>query len=132
MEKKLKHLELIQGVINRMAGNLFFLKGWAITIIAGLSGLSAKDTNLTVILIALFLAIIFWVLDGYFLSEERKYRDLYDHVRKLDEKDIDFSMDTRPHNNDYNSWICSIFSKTLMWFYFSLIILMMIIIGFIK
>ena len=115
-----------------MAGNLFFLKGWAITIIAGLSGLSAKDTDINMILIALFLAIIFWVLDGYFLSQERKYRDLYDGVRKLDEKDIDFSMDTRPYDGGYNSWMCSIFSKTLMWFYFSLIILMVIIISFIK
>lgn len=132
MENKRKHLELIQGVINRMAGNLFFLKGWAITIIAGLSGLSAKDANLNEIFIALFLAIIFWVLDGYFLSQERKYRDLYDHVRKLDEKDIDFAMDTRPYDNDYNSWMSSIFSKTLMWFYFPLIIVMVIIIGFIN
>jgi hypothetical protein len=132
MEKKLKHLELIQGVINRMAGNLFFLKGWAITILAGLSGLSAKDANPNEIYIALFLAIIFWVLDGYFLSQERKYRDLYDHVRKLPDGDIDFSMDTRPYDNGYNSWMCSIFSKTLMWFYFSLIMVMVIIIGIIK
>ena len=28
MEKKLKHLEFIQGVINRLAANSFQMKGW--------------------------------------------------------------------------------------------------------
>lgn len=28
MENKIKHLEFIQGVINRMANNSFMLKGW--------------------------------------------------------------------------------------------------------
>lgn len=32
MDNKLKHLELIQGVINRMASNSFKLKGWAVTL----------------------------------------------------------------------------------------------------
>ena len=35
MENKIKHLEIIQGVINRMAGNSFALKGWAVTLVAG-------------------------------------------------------------------------------------------------
>ena len=41
MEKKIKHLEMIQGVINRMAGNSFALKGWSVTLIA-LTGHSLK------------------------------------------------------------------------------------------
>jgi len=36
MKNKRKHLELIQGIINRMASNLFFLRGWTITLIATL------------------------------------------------------------------------------------------------
>ncbi len=34
MENKRKHLEFIQAIISRMAGNLFFLRGWTITLIA--------------------------------------------------------------------------------------------------
>lgn len=129
MENKRKHLELIQGVINRMAGNLFFLKGWAITLIAALFALSAKDTNPKYIFIAYFPVIIFWILDGYFLSQERLFRDLYDDVRKLDEKEIDFSMDTRKYRtNERNSWVCSMFSPTLLWFYLSLIVVMLFIV----
>ena len=52
MENKLKHLEFIQTVINRMAGNCFLLKGWAITLVAALFALSAKDTNHNYFLIA--------------------------------------------------------------------------------
>ena len=133
MENKRQHLEMIQGVINRMAGNLFFLKGWAITLIAALFALAAKDANLKYIIVAYFPVLIFWILDGYFLSQERLFRDLYDDVRKRDEKDINFSMDTREYRkNKRNSWICSMFSPTLLWFYVSLIVLMLVIIYCIK
>ena len=116
---------MIQEVINRMASNLFFLKGWAITLLAALFALSAKDTNSKYIFIAFFPAIIFWVLDGYFLSQERRFRDLYNDVRMLDDKKIDFSMDTRKYKNiKRNGWLCSMFSPTLLWFYIPLIVLM--------
>ena len=35
METKIRHLEMIQGVITRMSSNSFLLKGWAITVMAG-------------------------------------------------------------------------------------------------
>jgi len=127
MESKLKHLEFIQGVINRMAGNSFFLKGWAITLIAALFALSAKDTNPKYIYIAYFPVIIFWILDGYFLSQERLFRDLYNEVRRLKNDDINFSMDTSKYKkNKRNGWLSSIFSTTLRLFYPTLIILMLI------
>ena len=121
MENKQKHLEFIQGAINRMAGNLFFLRGWTITLITGLFALSAKETSQNYVLIAYFLILIFWILDGYFLSQERLFRALYDHVRTLDEKNIDFSMDTRNFKKDKNCWLQSIFSITLLVFYLSLL-----------
>ena len=128
MENKRKHLEMIQGIINRMAGNLFFLRGWTITLIAALFALAAKDANSKYIVIAYFPVIIFWILDGYFLSQERLFRSLYNHVRKLDEKEIDFSMDTSEYKKEEkNSWVCSMFSSTLLFFYMPLIIIMLFI-----
>lgn len=73
MDNKHKHLEFLQGAINRMASNLFLLKGWTITLIAALFALSAKDANKAYVLIAYFPALLFWVLDGYFLSQERRF-----------------------------------------------------------
>ena len=42
MENKRKHLEFIQGAITRMASNLFFLRGWTISLVAGLFALFVK------------------------------------------------------------------------------------------
>jgi len=128
MENKRKHLEFIQGAINRMAGNLFFLRGWTITLIAALFAFFAKKTNTDFIFIVYFPVIIFWILDGYFLSQERLFRALYNHVRKLDEKEIDFSMDTSEYNKDKrNGWLCSMFSSTLLFFYLPLVGVMLLI-----
>ncbi len=126
MENKRKHLEMIQAVITRMAGNLFFLRGWTITLITGLFALSAtQGANQDYILLAYFPLFIFWVLDGYFLSQERRFRNLYDDVRKIDEKDIDFSMDTHKYNSTpRNTWLGSIASSTLLWFYLTLVVAM--------
>ena len=86
MENKRKHLEFIQGIISRMAGNLFFLRGWTITLIGALLGLFSKNNSPDYIFYFLILVVfILWILDGYFLSQERSYRDLYNHVRKLKE-----------------------------------------------
>jgi hypothetical protein len=128
MENKRKHLEMIQGVINRMASNLFFLKGWAITLIAAVFALAAKDANPRFIFVAYFPVLIFWVLDGYFLSRERLFRALYDDVRTREEEDIDFSMNTRPYRkNKHNTWFRSMLSRTLLWFYPLLILMMLFI-----
>ena len=111
-----------------MAGNLFLLKGWSITLIAALFALAAKDSNKFYILIAYFPLFIFWSLDGYFLSQERKFRALYDYVRKLDEKKIDFSMDTRPFSNDTrNTWFGAMSSRTLVIYYAGLAVVMLVL-----
>lgn len=125
---KHKHLEFVQGAVNRMAGNLFLLKGWSITLIAALFALAAKDSNKSYVLIAYFPLLIFWCLDGYFLSQERKFRALYDHVRTLNEADIDFSMDTRPFSGDArNTWAGAILSRTLVVYYAGLAIVMLVL-----
>lgn len=133
MENKRKHLELIQDIITRMAGNLFFLKGWVITLITALFALAANTPDHGWIFIAYLMVIMFWILDGYFLSQERLFRDLYNHVRKLDEKNIDFSMNTNEYKKvDRNKWINAMFSPTLLWFYGILVGIMVLITYFIS
>ena len=80
------------------------------------------------VFIAYLVLIMFWVLDGFFLSQERLFRALYNDVRKFEEKDIDFSMNRDKYKKDpKNSWICSTFSPTLLCFYVPLIIIMLLI-----
>jgi hypothetical protein len=133
MHNKQKHLEFIQEIISRMANNSFLLKGWGITLVAALFALSAKDTNSAYIIFAYFPAVVFWILDGYFLSQERLFRSLYDYVRILKEEKIDFSMNTSKFKKEErNGWISSMFSNTLLIFYLPLLAVMLIVIYLIK
>ncbi|MCS6874701.1 MAG: hypothetical protein RML33_00905 [Acidobacteriota bacterium] len=76
-----------------MANNSFLMKGWAITLVAALFALSSRDANKNYIVVSFLPVIVFWILDRYYLSRERGFSCLYDKVRTLDEKDIDFSLD---------------------------------------
>ena len=129
MENKRQHLEMIQRIISRMAGNLFFLRGWSVTLITGLFAFFVKEANHAYIFVVYFPVVIFWVLDGYFLSQERLFRALYEHVRKLSEKEVDFSMDTSDYQNDEgNSWKNAMLSETLLFFYIPLILIMLVLV----
>jgi len=131
-QDKLKHLEFIQAVINRMAFNSFLLKGWSVTLVAALFALAAKDANKNYVLVAYIPVVIFWVIDAYFLSQERLFRSLYDDVRKKKEDEIDFSMNTEDFRRGRNSWASSFLSKTLLLFYFSMVGIMLVVMYFIK
>jgi hypothetical protein len=82
-EYRLKHLEFIQSIISRQAQNSFAVKGWTLTLSAGIFTflLSQSDANPGAYFIAVFPAFLFWLLDGYYLRQERSFRCLYDDVR---------------------------------------------------
>ncbi len=123
MEQKLKHLEFIQGVINRLATNSFQMKGWSVVLVAAILVLLARESRLDAAFIALAPILVFWALDAYFLWQERLYRALYDHVRTLDEDQVDFSMNVTPFGTGYRrSWAGTALSRTLLAFYGALIV----------
>jgi len=98
-EKQIKHLEMIQAVIARMAGNSFALKGWAVTVAGAVLAFGADRKDTAVALLALVPAIVFWGLDGYYLALERRFRALYDDVRtgKAPAEEGAFSMNIAPY-----------------------------------
>ena len=112
-----KHLELIQGVINRMAGNSFHLKGWSVVLVSALFALAGKDKAVYFVYLAYLPALAFWVLDGYFLWQERMYRKLYDAVRKDTRTDSDFSMNAYQYRTEVPSWPATCVSTTLLIFH---------------
>lgn len=126
MDAKLKHLEIIQGVINRMAQNSFMLKSWSVIIISALFALAAKDSVKEFIYLGYFPAIIFWILDGYFLWQEKLFRKVYDKVRLIENDKIDFSMNTSEFMTDI-SWFKSMFSKTLVLFHLMVLCVLIIV-----
>lgn len=129
---KHKHLDYIQNVITRMNTNSFLIKAWCITIISALFVLSKDDTNSKFLLFSLIPCFSFWILDGFFISTERKYRELYKHVISLNEKNINYSMDTKPFRKLNNYWISGIISKTLIPFYGFIIIGILIIYKYLR
>jgi hypothetical protein len=128
MEKKMKHLELIQGVINRMAHCSFLLKGWSVILLSGLFALAAKEANPRFVYLAYLPVIAFWILDGYYLYQERLYHKLYDDVRSRQPEDIDFSMNASCFKGeDKATWRESILSKSMLLFHGILIVTVIVV-----
>lgn len=128
MEKKLKHLEMIQGVINRMAHCSFLLKGWSVVLVSGLFALAAKESKLNLIYLAYLPVIFFWILDGFYLYQERLYRKLYGFVRKLEPDEIDFDMNAnRFSGQNKASWYQSMMSKTMFLFHGIILVTVIIV-----
>ena len=118
MDAKLKHLEFVQGVVNRLAANSFRLKGWSVALVAALLVVLARGGRIEFAYIALVPVLIFWALDGSFLWQERLFRALYDHIRVLEESEIDFSMDVSQfRGSGARTWLGATFSRTLIGFY---------------
>jgi hypothetical protein len=153
-EKKLKHLEFIQNVITRMNSNSFMIKGWAVTLVAALFALSNKttDTEHNLYLITFIPVPVFWLLDGFFIATERRFKDLYKNVSQTDKDQIDFNMNPyfdvvliQPQNNQdltkweelqnwgiinsnkIKEWLKGTFSITLILFYGIMVFLMFVV-----
>ena len=126
-DKKLKHLEFIQNVITRMNANSFLIKGWSVTLVAAIFALAAQHANIRYAIIAYFPVFTFWILDGFFLSQEKQYRELYKQVASKDEAEIDFDMNASGWNNGKRTWSHGIFSKTLVPFHGALLLVVVIV-----
>lgn len=111
--QKVKHLEFIQGIIGRTIKNSFLLKGWCLTVLFALMTLSEGSTEMSK---RLFYAIVisFYFLDTYFLYQEERFIDLYNHVR-LKAK-TDFSLKVR--KTSPKALFSAIFSFKNAFFYF--------------
>ena len=113
-----KHLEMIQGVINRLGHDSFLIKGWSMAILAaGIIFIARSEIQSGFMMLTFLVPVVgFWILDGYFLWQERLFRKVYNEVRKQDA--TDFSMDTKGYKSEATcSWAASTVSKTLLMFY---------------
>ena len=127
MSNKQSHLEMIQGIVGRMSHNSFLLKGWTVILVSALFALAAENKNIVFIIIAYLPCISLWHLDAYFLWKERLFRALYNHVRLMNEGDIDYSMEIDQIDDKDLTFKKSFFSGTL--FLFHGVILLSIIIA---
>jgi hypothetical protein len=73
------HLNILQGIISRMASNSASCKTWCITLILAIFVTIAAPGKLEYIWIAWFPTIVFLLLDAYYLGQERAFRQSYNH-----------------------------------------------------
>ena len=90
-EGKKEYLQMLQEPICRMSTISAIFKGFAATIVAGVSTISYSTTNILILALSFLPVLSFAILDIYYLKLERKYRYLFEQVR-MDKHDIDFSM----------------------------------------
>lgn len=94
---RIKHLEFIQATVTRLGTNSFLVKGWALTLAAGLFALSASRLSWQIASVGLVPLLCFWYLDCYFLRQERAFRRLYDDARRPDSTVEMLSMNVAPY-----------------------------------
>jgi len=124
-EDKRKHLEFIQHIITRMNANSFQIKNWAIVITAAIIALDISIEQNYFILVGIFPTIALWFLDSYYLSQERKFRGLYNDVAGLSQNPQQIRpYEMRPDlytGGKYSMW-STFFSSTILKTYLSIII----------
>lgn len=133
-KQNIKHLEFIQANIARMNQNSFQMKVWEVTILSALLAIFASSIdkktgsgNEEFIFAAIVPTFIFWLLDSYYLQQERKFRGIYNDVALLTEetKRIDireFEMPLYKYNDSKYCFFRVVWSKTEWSFYFILIV----------
>lgn len=130
-DHRIKHLEMIQAVVSRLAGNAFLVKGWAVTIGGAFFGFAVSRNDSQLALVGLVPVALFWGLDAYFLHAERLFRELYERVRSCDESILPFFMGATGKNfvdqatkrhGEALTWQRTIWRPTLILFYGALLV----------
>lgn len=88
-EDKRAYLQMLQEPICRMSTISAIFKGFAATIVAGISVISYSTTNIWVLGLSFLPVFAFAILDIYYLKLERKFRFLFDQVRLDKHDDLD-------------------------------------------
>lgn len=119
-----KELEFIQSVISRMAQNSFYIKGWAVSLVAIVIALSGEDIlthskNEVLFILLAFVVFAFWYLDSYYLKIERLYRKHYEWVirNRLSEERLPFDLNVGKYIQQVPGVFSTMWSISLIPFY---------------
>ncbi len=83
------HLEILQGVIGRMAANSASCKTWCVTIVAAILVVVADKEKPQLASVAVLPTVLFAALDVYYLAMEKGFRSSYKcFVEKLHSKTL--------------------------------------------
>lgn len=76
------YLNILQGIISRMASNSANCKTWCISLVSAILVVIADKNKPNYAWIALIPIILFFLLDSYYLAQERSFRVIYNNFIK--------------------------------------------------
>jgi hypothetical protein len=74
------HINMIQGVINRLASASASCKTWCITLVSALASLAGATRTPAILTAAVLPIVLFAYLDAMYLAQERAYRALFKKI----------------------------------------------------
>ncbi|MCY4528438.1 MAG: hypothetical protein OXD46_05330 [Chloroflexi bacterium] len=125
-----KHLEITQNVITRMAENSRSCKVWCVTLVSAVLVLVAQTEKPEYSLIALIPAVLFLILDTYYLTLERGFRESYNaFVRKLNGDDPMLAdlYKVAPSGSVAGHFGASLKSFSIWTFYVTLVVMVLVV-----
>ena len=128
-EKKIKHLDYIEDTIARLNQCSFKVKELMGAVTAAILAIYAATYSdemggkKELFLVAIVPTVIFWIIDAYYLYQERLFRELFKDVAGLNGKTEikDFDMSTDRYAKGLCTYIKVFFSVTEWPFYILLI-----------
>jgi hypothetical protein len=117
---------MIQAVVNRLAQNSFQAKSWSVAVVTVILAFTGRTAQPPACALALFPAFCFWVLDAYYLRQERLFRALY---RGAIAGEVSaFTLDTSPYETHLPSWGATMFAIPVLLVHAIILVLIALVI----
>jgi hypothetical protein len=115
-ELRIKHPEMLQSLITRMAGYGASFKSYCITVTTAVIGFAFTLHRPAVAALALLPVIAFGVADVQYLRVERRFREVFNLVRK-ESWDTMPSFEINLQSAPSQSFLSAATSWSIVWFY---------------
>lgn len=115
--QKIAFLNIIQGIINRLANTASVIKGASVTVLSALLAFSSGQGIEISGWIFIAPSIVFWFMHSYFLQQERAFRIIYNtEAASPDDAPVSFVLDKNALDKARKSIWSVFFSKTVVFF----------------
>lgn len=127
------HLQMLQGIITRLASNSAGAKSWCIGLVSGLTLLVAEAGKPELLVVPMLPIVLFAALDAYYLGLERQFRRAYSaFARKLHDgtATVDDAFVLSPPTSwksTFSDGVDAVFSFSVWPFYGGLALLLVLI-----
>lgn len=114
-EDKRQHLAFAQDVITRMAQSSSNAKSWLLPVATAAYGYAFTQNSVAVAILGIIATLVFGLLDYGYLSNERKFRELYDRIAMGDPSVPPFSLRLEPQKLPRKQRVSATWSVIKTW-----------------